>query len=586
MNKSKNSYYFDIFILLIIYIVYFFVFLGWRHLSIPDEGRYPEIAREMLSSGNWVTPTINGVPFLDKPPLYYWLEATSMHFFGITPLAIRLPQALFGILGCISIYVFGRYLYSRFAGVLASFILAANVLYFFEAHYANMDLIVATLLLIAFFLCLTSLKQTKTKNKRLLMYAAYFVSALAFLTKGLIAIVFPCMTIFVWMLITNNWYRLKELYVPTGAVLFVVIVTPWLVLAQQQNPDFLYFFFYFQQFYRFVGHGFNNAIGPWFYFVIILAVFLPFSILLLNRLFKGAKIIWQNRKQDSTTLLIALWCLLILIFFSIPSSKIVSYILPIFAPLSLLMALSLEKIIKNNDNVVMFKKMHLIASIIFLVAAVAVIIFSLTQKVLLNTDAPLVYTTLVAVSALIVAFSVKFSFKDQIRKAITLIIFALMLLNVLGQLIIPYFDLRTSEPLVDKVLKDSNSGTIFVYYNRPQPKHFILKEELKQKGYEEDLPILLNNNIYIVYNWNTYKPEIDNWSREFYYGINQYKQAHNGQWPKYLITYPEFTELLNNKDIIIFTPEKQLEKLKQTYPNINFEIKGRYNKNVVVSVVK
>ncbi|KXO54866.1 ArnT family glycosyltransferase [Francisella tularensis] len=586
MNKSKNSYYFDIFILLIIYIIYFFVFLGWRHLSIPDEGRYPEIAREMLSSGNWVTPTINGVPFLDKPPLYYWLEATSMHFFGITPLAIRLPQALFGILGCISIYVFGRYLYSRFAGVLASFILAANVLYFFEAHYANMDLIVATLLLIAFFLCLTSLKQTKTKNKRLLMYAAYFVSALAFLTKGLIAIVFPCMTIFVWMLITNNWYRLKELYVPTGAVLFVVIVTPWLVLAQQQNPDFLYFFFYFQQFYRFVGHGFNNAIGPWFYFVIILAVFLPFSILLLNRLFKGAKIIWQNRKQDSTTLLIALWCLLILIFFSIPSSKIVSYILPIFAPLSLLMALSLEKIIKNNDNVVMFKKMHLIASIIFLVAAVAVIIFSLTQKVLLNTDAPLVYTTLVAVSALIVAFSVKFSFKDQIRKAITLIIFALMLLNVLGQLIIPYFDLRTSEPLVDKVLKDSNSGTIFVYYNRPQPKHFILKEELKQKGYEEDLPILLNNNIYIVYNWNTYKPEIDNWSREFYYGINQYKQAHNGQWPKYLITYPEFTELLNNKDIIIFTPEKQLEKLKQTYPNINFEIKGRYNKNVVVSVVK
>lgn len=111
-----------------------------------------------------------------------------------------------------------------------------------------MDLIVATLLWIAFFLCLTSLKQTKTKNKRLLMYAAYFVSALAFLTKGLMAIVFPCMTIFVWMLITNNWYRLKELYIPTGAVLFVVIVTPWLVLAQQQNPDFLYFSFIFNNF--------------------------------------------------------------------------------------------------------------------------------------------------------------------------------------------------------------------------------------------------------------------------------------------------------------------------------------------------
>ncbi|MDE4963849.1 glycosyltransferase family 39 protein, partial [Francisella tularensis subsp. holarctica] len=72
-----------------------------------------------------------------------------------------------------------------------------------------------------------------------------------------------------------------------------------------------------------------------------LAVYLPSSNLLLNRLLKAAKIIWQNRKQDSTTLLIALWCLLILIFFSIPRSNIVSYILPIFAPLSLLMALSL-----------------------------------------------------------------------------------------------------------------------------------------------------------------------------------------------------------------------------------------------------
>ncbi|MBD5784540.1 glycosyltransferase family 39 protein, partial [Francisella tularensis subsp. holarctica] len=124
-------------------------------------------------------------------------------------------------------------------------------------------------------------------------------------------------------------------------------------------------------------------------------------------------------------------------------------------------------------------KMLLIASIICLVAAVAVIIFSLTQKVLLKTDAPLVYTTLVAVSALIVAFSVKFSFKYQIRKAITLIIFALMLLNVLGPLIIPSFDLLTSEPIVDKVLKDSNSCTIFVYYNRPQQQPFLLKEELK-----------------------------------------------------------------------------------------------------------
>ena len=125
------------------------------------------------------------------------------------------------------------------------------------------------------------------------------------------------------------------------------------------------------------------------------------------------------------------------------------------------MALSFEKIVKNNDNIAMFKKMHIIASIIFLVAAVAIIVFSLMQKFLLNTEAPLLYITLVAVTVLIIAFSLKLSLKNQIRQAIMLIIFALMLLNILGQLVIPYFDLRTSEPLVAKVLNDSNSDTIF-----------------------------------------------------------------------------------------------------------------------------
>ncbi|API87272.1 ArnT family glycosyltransferase [Francisella uliginis] len=586
MNKFKNSYAYDILILLVIYAIYFIVFLGHRHLSIPDEGRYPEIAREMLSTGNWVTPLINGVPFLDKPPLYYWMEATSMHFFGINAWAIRLPQALLGILGCISIYSFGRYFYSRFAGVLASFILAANVLYFFESHYANMDLIVANLLWIAFFLCLVSLKQPIGNKKRFFMYAAYFVSALAFLTKGLMAIAFPCMTVFVWMLVTNNWHRIKELYIPTGAIIFVIIITPWLVLAQQQNPDFLYFFFYFQQFYRFVGHGFNNAIGPWFYFVIILAVFLPFSILLLNRLPKGFKTIWQNRKKDYTTFLIALWCLLILIFFSIPSSKIVSYILPIFGPLSLLMALSFEKIIKDNDKVNSFKKMHIAASTLFLITGIVVAIFPIVQHLFLDTHASTVYILLVALCAFAIAFSLRLSIKGQVKQAIILIISALMVLNILGQLVIPYFDLRTSEPLVEKVIKDSPKDTIFVYYNRPQPKHFILKEEIKKKGYEEDLPLLLNDNIYIVYNWKTYRPEIDNWAREFHYGIKQYQQSHDGKWPKYLITYPQFSELLKTKkDIVIFTKEKQLQKIKEKYPNIDFKVKGRYNKNVVVKVI-
>ena len=92
-------------------------------------------------------------------------------------------------------------------------------------------------------------------------------------------------------------------------------------------------------------------------------------------------------------------------------------------------------------------------------------------------------------------------------------VIGIMFMNVIGQVVIPYFDLRTSQTLVEKAMQEATDDTIFVYYNRPQPKNFVLEEELKQKGYNEDLPLLLNKNIYIVYNWKTYKPEIDNWER-------------------------------------------------------------------------
>ena len=200
------------------------------------------------SSGNWTTPTINGVPFLDKPIMYYWIEATSMKFFGVNTWAIRLPMAIFGIVGIVIMYLFGRKFYNRRTGLLAAGVLATSPLYFLSAHYANMDLEVANFLWISAFLFILGLQYPwKSKHRRWILYAAYVVAAFASLTKGLMGFAFPAMVVGLWIILLWRWRTILELHLPEGIVIFLALTVPWIYATQLQNPDFLYFYFYYQQ---------------------------------------------------------------------------------------------------------------------------------------------------------------------------------------------------------------------------------------------------------------------------------------------------------------------------------------------------
>ncbi|TNF68937.1 MAG: phospholipid carrier-dependent glycosyltransferase [Gammaproteobacteria bacterium] len=572
-NKKIPSWQVDVLILGLWYCIYFLFMLGSRHLSIPDEGRYPEIAREMLTSGNWITPTINGVPFLDKPILYYWLEALSMKCFGVNPWAIRLPQALFGIIGCLSLYGFARVLYSRSVALLASLILSVSLLYFFAAHYANMDLIVANLLWISFFFFICALRiPYPSYKRRLLMYLVYIIAGLAFLTKGLMGVVFPAMVIIIWVLLTKKWRQLLKIYLPTGILLFALVVVPWFYLVQKENPDFLYYFFYYQQVHRFVGSGFNNQLGPWFYFVIVLAAFLPFSLMLLHRLLPGLKSIWSNRFRDDTTLLIQLWVVLIFIFFSIPSSKIVGYILPIIAPLALLIALSFEAMINVGIIRKSTKVMHTLASMIFLVIAIGALIYPLIQK---EFSTSLLYISFIpaAIGALGVFLSLFYSFKNQLKKALYIIVVSMIIFNASVLTTIPIFDKKTSQPLVNIIKPYIHKNTVFVSY----------------EDYWEDLPLLLQHHVYVVYPWKQRNEfESDNWAREFYFGIQQYQKTHHSKWPKYLITEEDFAKLwFSSKNIFVFMDQSKLKQFKYYFSNEKTAIKvyGRYRNVFVVGKI-
>src|SRR6185312_4499559 len=222
----------DILILTVVISLFFAFWLGAYPLLTPDEARYSEVAREMVVTGNYITPHLNGVVMLDKPIFHYWLQATAIKLFGLSEWALRLCPALFGVLGCLFTYIAGRLLFERRTGLLAAIILATSPLYFFSAHYANLDMEIAVLISAALFTFLIAVKYSRLY----LLWIAYIFAGLAVLTKGLIGIMLPALIIGIWILWQKQWQVLRSMYLWSGLLLVILIASPWYILVQKANP--------------------------------------------------------------------------------------------------------------------------------------------------------------------------------------------------------------------------------------------------------------------------------------------------------------------------------------------------------------
>ena len=313
------------------FTILYFMFLGSHPLFSPDESRYSEVAREMLASHDFIIPHLNGSLFFHKPILFYWLQTLSLSVGGINPWSIRAIPALFGIGGILFTYWSTSLLLGRQTGRLSAIILGTTPLYFGAAHYANMDLEVAVWISFS----LLSLLIGILHNKKSWLWFAYVCGGLAFLTKGLIGIFFPVAIMGLWILITHQWNLIKKLQLPLGILLLAVIILPWLILASRANPDFLHFFFLVQQLQRFSSNQFNSIQPWWFYIVLMVGGFLPWSYFFFTRL----KPFYKQYYNNKIVIYLTLWVIVVLIFFSIPASKLAGYILPMFTPLAILTAM-------------------------------------------------------------------------------------------------------------------------------------------------------------------------------------------------------------------------------------------------------
>jgi 4-amino-4-deoxy-L-arabinose transferase-like glycosyltransferase len=316
------------------------VWLAWtawaRPLMLPDEGRYVGVAWEMLRSSDWLTPTLNGLPYFHKPPLFYWITAASLGLFGHHEWAARVASLLGSVLGSTALYAFIRRWTGEREARAGLVALLAQPLWFVAAQFANLDMLVAgcisaTIVLLAHAVLLGD----HDRPNRAVLTSAWAMAALGVLSKGLIGFVLPALVIFVWLILQKRWRSLFALVWWPAVLVFLVLTAPWFVAMQLRFPEFLNYFFIVQHFKRFTESGFNNVMPFWFYAAALCACFLPW----LPWMVRAIKTrVGPSEPQKAVRLLMLVWPAMIVLFFSLPKSKLLGYVLPAVPPLAFLAA--------------------------------------------------------------------------------------------------------------------------------------------------------------------------------------------------------------------------------------------------------
>lgn len=304
-----------------------------------DDARYAQVPAEMAASGDWVLPTLDGTPYVEKPPLWYWTAAASYEILGVSEGAARLPMWLFGLLGALGAWWLGSWLYSAAVGRAAAAATATAGLWLFLNHNMTVDLPISVCLLWTTALALRTMEHPE--DARWSAPAAWLAAALAFLSKGLIALLLPGL----WVVgLAVLFPRLRrgalKLLSPAGMLVFAAAAVPWFAAMQRRRPDFLHVFFVEQHFQRYLTAKYNRGAPWWFYLAVVPAGMLPWTAPFLAGMWRAAR---KPFGPDFRGPALGYWVLGVCAFFSTSHSKLATYALPVFPHAAVLAAAALAE---------------------------------------------------------------------------------------------------------------------------------------------------------------------------------------------------------------------------------------------------
>ena len=312
---------------------------------------HAEAAREMVANNDWVTLRINnGFRYLEKAPLMYWLVAASYKIFGVHDWSTRLPIALGMLALLLVVYRMGRRFYGDEGGLFAALALGTGFGPFIYTRFLIPEMLVALWLALGFDFFLTSLEQGERGEQPsfFVCWGLAATMALNVLTKGLIGLVFPIGTIFLYLLLTRNLRHLLRLRLLSSFLIFLLIAAPWHLLAGFRNPaqgeakGFFWFYFVNEHFLRYLKKRYPadyDTIQLWLFWGLMLVWLMPWTAFVVQAVrqvpIKLSALRENLGAQQRATLIFFMWPALILLFFSF-SSRQEYYVLPGLPGLALL----------------------------------------------------------------------------------------------------------------------------------------------------------------------------------------------------------------------------------------------------------
>ncbi len=328
--------------------------LSLRPLFNPDEGRYAEIPREMLAGGDWIIPHLNGVAYVEKPPLQYWATALALRVLGHNEFAARFYTALCALGTLALVGLCARRLWSFAAAWQAAAVLAGMLLFLILGQLLTLDMSLtfySTLSLVGFLLAQPrgagaggdadsdASDAASSAVGRRWMLLAWVAAALGVLTKGVVAALIPAAVLVLYSLYSRDFAPWHRLVPSLGLPLFLAITVPWHWLAADRLPDFLQFFFVHEHLSRYLTSSADRQEPWWFFAPVFLVGSIPWTLSAVRVAATG----WRRRAahgQFDHALFLWLWLAFIGVFFSLSDSKLIPYVLPAMPALALLIASS------------------------------------------------------------------------------------------------------------------------------------------------------------------------------------------------------------------------------------------------------
>jgi 4-amino-4-deoxy-L-arabinose transferase-like glycosyltransferase len=331
-----------------LYVCYF-SHLGAIGFVGPDEPRYAWVARDMVETGDWITPHLYGKPWFEKPPLFYWGAALCFKLFGVSEAAARLPSAISALLATLAMAWLAMRLYGAETARWLLLLLPTTVGMIGFSHAAATDMPFSGMLTIAMVAAAVAIGLARNDNTPIIPRTPWlalvlfgFFLGLAVLAKGPAAIILCGGAVFFWALFTKRWRNAFRLLHPVAIAAFSFTALPWYLLCARRNPDFFRVFLIEHNFKRYLTPEFQHIQPFWYYGPILLAAFFPWIAIFLWSFLPGAVRLLRARSTKESIWFLLCWAGFCFAFFTISRSKLPGYILPALPAIALVLAYSVS----------------------------------------------------------------------------------------------------------------------------------------------------------------------------------------------------------------------------------------------------